>query len=92
MKVLTHFGTPIVPTNQVKADEAYFLNTDDFTFYELGDWKWLEDEQGRVLRQNPGHATYTATLVKYAELMCDKPGAQAKYPKLLETLTNPSLV
>lgn len=73
MKVLTHFGTPIVPTNHLAAGEAYFLNTNDFTFFELGDWKWLEDESGRVLKQHPTKAAYSATLVKYTELMCQKP-------------------
>ncbi len=77
MKVITHFGTPIVPTNQVAAGECYFLNTDDFTFYELGDWKWLEDEAGRVLKQNPTKAAYSATLVKYTELLCHKPNGVA---------------
>ena len=73
MKVLTHFGTPIVPTNHVGAGEVYFLNTDDFTFYELGDWKWLEDESGRVLKQHASKPAYSATLVKYTELVCQKP-------------------
>lgn len=77
MKVLTHFGTPIVPTSHVKADECYFLNTDDFAFYELGDWKWLEDESGRVLKQNANKAAYSATLVKYTELLCQKPSGVA---------------
>lgn len=73
MKVLTHFGTPIVPTNQIGADECYFLNTDDFTFYELGDWKWLEDESGRILKQDASKPAFSATLVKYTELLCQKP-------------------
>ncbi len=73
MKVLTHFGTPIVPTNHVADGEAYFLNTDDFTFFELGDWKWLEDESGRILKQHASKPAYSATLVKYTELLCQKP-------------------
>lgn len=77
MKVITHFGTPIVPTNQVGAGEAYFLNTNDFTFFELGDWNWLEDEAGRVLKQHPTKAAYSATLVKYTELLCHKPSGVA---------------
>ncbi len=77
MKVITHFGTPIVPTNQVKADECYFLNTDDFTFYQLGDWRWLEDESGRILKQNATKPAYSATLVKYTELICQKPNGVA---------------
>lgn len=77
MKVLTHFGTPIVPTSQIKADECYFLDTNDFAFYELGDWKWLEDESGRVLRQHASKPAYSATLVKYTELVCHKPNGVA---------------
>ncbi len=73
MKVITHFGTPIVPTNYVADGECYFLNTNDFVFYELGDWKWLEDESGRVLKQDPTKAAFSATLVKYTELLCHKP-------------------
>lgn len=84
MKVLTHFGTPIVPTSQIKADECYFLNTNDFAFYELGDWKWLEDESGRVLRQNATKPAYSATLVKYTELICQKPNGVA-YCKSIPT-------
>ena len=77
MKVITHFGTPIVPTNQVGAGEAYFLNTNDFTFFELGDWKWLEDESGRILKQHPTKPAFSATLVKYTELLCQKPSGVA---------------
>lgn len=77
MKVLTHFGTPIVPTSQIGAGECYFLNTNDFAFYELGDWKWLEDESGRVLKQHPTKPAYSATLVKYTELVCHKPNGVA---------------
>jgi len=76
-KVITHFGTPIVPTNQIGAGECYFLNTDDFTFYELGDWKWLEDESGRVLKQHPTKPAYSSTIVKYTELLCQKPSGLA---------------
>lgn len=72
-KVITHFGVPIVPTNCVDDKECYFLNTDDFMFYELGDWKWLEDESGRILKQSPTKAAFSATLVKYTELLCHRP-------------------
>ncbi len=76
-KVITHLGTPIVPTNQIDDGECYFLNTDDLVFYELGDWKWLEDECGRILKQNPNKASFGATLVKYTELICQKPSGIA---------------
>jgi hypothetical protein len=37
-----------------------------------------------VLKQNPGKPTYSATLVKYAELICDLPGGQAKLHGITE--------
>ena len=39
---------------------------------------YLESENGRILRQTLGKPTYTATLVKYCDLICDKPNGQAK--------------
>lgn len=54
----------------------YFLNTKDFVLNQLCDWTWLEDEGGRVLKQVAGKAAYSATLVKYAELVCKKPCGQ----------------
>lgn len=54
----------------------YFVNTNDFVLNQLCDWTWLEDESGKVLRQVVGKAAYTATLVKYAELICKKPCGQ----------------
>ncbi|MDE6074869.1 MAG: phage major capsid protein [Clostridia bacterium] len=57
-------------------DRIYFVNTDDFILNQLCDWAWLEDEGGRILKQVAGKAAYSATLVKYAELICKKPFAQ----------------
>ncbi len=57
-------------------DRIYFVNTDDFALNQLCDWAWIEDEGGRILRQVAGKAAYSATLVKYAELVCKRPCAQ----------------
>lgn len=86
-RVITHFAIPIVPTNQIGSGECYFLNTDDFMFYELGDWKWLEDESGRVLKQNASKPAYSATLVKYTELLCHKPSGVAFCTNIPTTIT-----
>ena len=88
-KTITHNGIPVVADRFVDDDTMFLLNTNDFTLHELDDWKWLESEDGRVLRQNPGHATFTATLVKYAELICDRPASQAKICGIKGTVTNP---
>ncbi len=90
-KTITHNGIPVVADRFVDDDTMFLLNTNDFTLHELDDWKWIEGEDGRVLRQNPGHATYSATLVKYAELICDRPAAQAKICGIKATVTNPFL-
>lgn len=57
-------------------DRVYLVNTNDFVLCQLCDWSWLEDEDGRILKQVPGKAAYSATLVKYAELICKKPCGQ----------------
>ena len=58
-------------------DRIMFLNSDDFALYQLCDWEWLEDEDGKILKQVAGKPAYCATLVKYAELICRKPCGQA---------------
>lgn len=70
-------GVPVYADKYCADDNIYFLNTDDFALYQLCDWEWLEDEDGKILRQVPGKAGYSATLVKYAELVCRRPSAQA---------------
>ena len=88
-KTITYNGIPVVGDRFVPDNTMYLLNTNDFTMYELCDWKWLEDESGRILKQNPNYPTYTATLVKYCELMCDRPNGQAKISNIATTLTPP---
>ncbi len=65
------YADKFCPDNRI-----YFVNTDDFILNQLCDWAWLEDEGGRILKQVAGKAAYSATLVKYAELICKKPFAQ----------------
>ena len=88
-KAISHNGIPVVADRFVDDDTLYLLNTDVFTLHELCDWNWLEGEDGRVIKQNPGYPTYSATLVKYAELICDKPAGQAKISGIKSTVTNP---
>ena len=77
-KAITFNGIPIVNDRFIPDDTMYLLNTDQFTLHQLCDWKWLEGEDGRVIKQNPGFPTYSATLVKYADLICNKPNGQGK--------------
>ena len=88
-KAITYNGIPVVADRFVPEGTMYLLNTEDFTMHQLCDWKWLEGEDGRVIKQNVGYPTYSATLVKYADLICDKPSGQARITNISTTVTNP---
>lgn len=77
-RAISYNGIPLVSDRFCPDGEMYLLNSKDFTLHQLCDWKWLENENGSILKQNAGYATYSATLVKYAELICDKPCGQGK--------------
>ncbi len=67
---------PVYADRFCPGDRVYLLNPDDFVLCQLCDWEWMEDDGGRILTRVAGKAAYTATLVKYAELICKKPCAQ----------------
>ncbi len=77
-KALSYAGVPIVADRFVKDGVMYLLNSADFKLHQLCDWRWLEGEGGTVLHQVAGKPAYTATLVKYADMLCDRPMGQAK--------------
>ena len=86
---ITFNGIPVVADKFIKNGTAYLLSTKDFTLHQLGDWTWLEGDDGKVIKQNPGYPTYSATLVKYADLICDRPLGQAKITNISSTVANP---
>lgn len=69
-------GIPIVADRFCPDGTMYLLNTNDFTLNQLCDWQWLTGDDGKVLHQIPGKPVYTATLVKYADLICSCPAGQ----------------
>jgi hypothetical protein len=77
-KALTFSGIPWVADRFVDVGTAYILNSEDFKLHQLCDWRWLEGDSGKILRQVEGKPAYRATLVKYAELICARPFAQTK--------------
>lgn len=83
-KAISYNGIPIVSDRFCPEGTMFLLNTDDFMLHQLCDWKWLEGEDGKVLKQIPGTPTYTATLVKYADLVCAKPCGQAMLTGITE--------
>lgn len=77
-KALSYSGIPFIADRFVADGDMYMLNSSDFKLHQLCDWRWLEGESGSVLHQVAGKACYSATLVKYADLLCERPMGQAK--------------
>lgn len=83
-RALSFNGIPVVADRFCPEGTMYLLNTEDFRLHQLCDWQWLEGEEGKILRQKVGKPVYTATLVKYAELICSRPCGQAKLSGITE--------
>jgi hypothetical protein len=83
-KALSFSGIPWVADRFVEKGTLYALNSNDFKLHQLCDWRWLESEGGKVLKQLSNKAAYKATLVKYADLICERPCGQAKLSNILE--------
>lgn len=83
-KAVSFNGIPVIADRFCPEGTLYLLNTDDFKIHQLCDWKWLEGEDGKILKQVPGKPVYTATLVKYAELMCERPNGQGMISGITE--------
>lgn len=77
-KTLSFNGIPLVYDRFVENGTMYLLDTSAFKLHQLCDWRYLETENGKILRQTQGKATYSATLVKYCDLICDRPNGQGK--------------
>jgi len=88
-KAISFNGIPVVADRFVADDTLYMLDTSKFTLHQLCDWEWIEGEGGRILTQKAGYPSYTATLVKYADLICEQPNGQAKFTGISSTVTNP---
>lgn len=69
---------PISTNRNMSDNEIYLISSKDFKLHQLCDWQWLVDENGNILRQHPTKPVYNATLVKYANYICDQPQKQIK--------------
>lgn len=77
-KCLQFNGSLLMVQAKIPDNEIYLLNTEDFKLHQLCDWQWLGDENDNVLKQVVGKPVYKATLVKYADYICEKPYRQIK--------------
>lgn len=76
-KALDFYGIPMVSDKFVPEQCMYLLDTDCFTLHQMCDWEWLADEGGNILTQKSDYPVYTATLVKYADMICRCPNGQS---------------
>lgn len=83
-KAISYNGIPVVSDRFAPTGTMYILNSSDFHLHQLCDWRWLEGDSGRIIRQMPERAVYSATLVKYADLICDRPIGQAMISGITE--------
>lgn len=84
-KAISYNGIPLLSDRFAPSNTMYLLNTNEFNLHQLCDWKWLEGEDGRVIRQALDKPTYQATLVKYADIICNKPRGQAMITGIAES-------
>jgi hypothetical protein len=84
-KSLSVNGVPLTSDRFIKAGEAYGLTSSEWKLHQLEDWDWLKDDKGAILRKIEGYAKYGANLIKYAELICDHPGANFKMSGITTT-------
>jgi len=65
----------VVGDRYVPAGTMFGLDLNDWKMYQLADWNWL-DKTGSILTQAANMAAFEATLVKYADLGCQRPSGQ----------------
>ncbi len=78
-KTISFNGIPLLATKFVNLHTAYFLDSSVWHFHQLCDWTWLTNNKGEVIKQREGYPTHTATLVKYCDLICDRPNTITQY-------------
>ena len=74
-KALDFYGIPMVSDRFVRSNQMYLLDTDSITLHQMCDWEWMTDDSGNVLSQKADRAVYSATLVKYADMIVSRPNS-----------------
>ncbi len=72
-KTISFNGIPVLATKFINDYQAYFIDSSVWHLHQLCDWTWLTNNKGEVIKQREGYPTHTATLVKYCDLICDRP-------------------
>ena len=74
-KAISFGGVPMVFERFVDSGEMYMMDTSTLKLHQLCDWRFLETENGNILHQAQDKPVYSATLVKYCDLICNKPNS-----------------
>ena len=73
----------LVADQYCPAGKMYAIDSNDFKFYEIEDWTWL-DNDGAVLSRVSGKPIWEASMVKYGDLGCQKPRGQVEMYGIVE--------
>ena len=69
---------PLIRSKFTEKDSIDFLDTEAFTIDQVSEWDWIPGPTNGIFVQLGNTPTFNATLAKYADLMCDKPGGMAR--------------
>ena len=72
-KTISFLGVPVFASKFVSDNYGYFVDSSQWHLHQLCDWTWITNNRGEVLSQREGYPVHTATLVKYCDLICDRP-------------------
>lgn len=68
----------IINSANIPDNEIYLIDTNDFECHQLCSWKWLSNEDNKILRMKNDKPEYEATLIKYMNYICKNPSGQIK--------------
>jgi hypothetical protein len=80
---LSYNGIPFVGDKYVPTGTLDLLDLNDWAMYQMSDYEWL-DADGAMLTRVTDKAAWEATLVKYADLGCQRPRGQARLTTITE--------
>ena len=72
-KTIGFLGVPVAASRFIPDNYGYLVDSSMWYLHQLCDWTWLTNNRGEVLHQRDGYPVHTATLVKYCDLICDRP-------------------
>jgi hypothetical protein len=82
-EALSYNNKPLVADKYCPTGTLFGLDLTTWKMLQLGDWDWIS-EDGAVLSRVADKPIWEATLVKYAEMICNKPRGNVKLTGITE--------